>query len=101
MLTYKQKFNRKIGMPLNTAHSISDLSKITGYSKTGLQKIFNKGVGAHRTNLLSVRLKDTFEKNVPAPASKKLGPEQWGMARVYSAIMGGPTIKFDKHLLKK
>jgi len=87
--TYKNKFNKKYGFKLDTSHSLSDIAKITGYKETGLQTIFNKGIGAFKTNPSSVR---------PSVTS----PEQWAQARVYSAVMGGKTAKIDAtHLMKK
>jgi hypothetical protein len=52
-----------------------------------LQKIYNKGIGAYKTNPESVR---------PNVKSK----EQWAMARVYSAVMGGKASKVDSNELK-
>lgn len=88
MLTYKQKFNKKYKFPADASHSISDIAKITGYKKAGLEVIFNKGVGAYKTNPASVR-----------PSVKS--PEQWAFARVYSAVMGGKAATIDaSHLLR-
>ena len=89
VLTYKEKFNKKYGFPKDEPHSVADISKITNYKKSGLQTIFNKGVGAFKTNPASVR-----------PSVKS--PEQWAAARVYSAVMGGKAAKVDAtHLIKK
>jgi hypothetical protein len=86
--TYKQKFNKKFKQPKDKANSIQDISNLTGYKLSGLKVIFNKGVGAYKTNPASVR-----------PTVKS--PEQWGVARIYSAVMGGKAAKIDaKHLVK-
>lgn len=88
-LTYKQKFNRKYKFDKDEDHSLTEISKVTGYKRSGLQTIYNKGIGAYKTNPKSVR---------PSVKSK----EQWAMARVYSAVMGGKAQKIDKsHLIKK
>ena len=88
-LTYKQKFNKKYKQPLNKSNSLSDISRLTGYKKSGLQTIYNKGVGAYRTNPGSVR-----------PMVKS--PEQWAMARVYAAVnTSSKAYKIDKVHLKK
>tara|TARA_R100001463_G_scaffold110558_1_gene165400 strand:- start:66 stop:341 length:276 start_codon:yes stop_codon:yes gene_type:complete len=89
-LTYKQKFNRKYKQPLNQSNSLSQISKLTGYKRSGLQTIFNKGVGAYKTNPQSVR---------PSVRS----PEQWAMARVYASVnKSSKAYKIDKkHLIKK
>ena len=54
-LTFKQKFNRKYKQPLNQSNSLNDISRLTGFKKSGLQTIYNKGVGAFKTNPGSVR----------------------------------------------
>ena len=87
--TYKNRFNKKYGFDKDQPHSLSDISKITGYKKSGLETIFNKGIGAFKTNPASVR-----------PQVKS--PEQWAQARVYSAVMGGKAAAIDaKHLIRK
>ena len=87
--TYKQKFNKKYGFSKDESHSLSEISKLTGYKLAGLKTIQEKGEGAYYSNPESVR---------PQVKSAK----QWGVARVYSAVMGGKAAKVDaKHLIKK
>jgi len=89
VLTYKNKFNKKYGFPKDESHSLKEISKITGYRLAGLQVIYNKGIGAFKTNPSSVR-----------PSVKS--PEQWAVARIYSAVMGGKASVVDaSHLIKK
>jgi alkyl sulfatase BDS1-like metallo-beta-lactamase superfamily hydrolase len=89
VVTYKDKFNKKYGFEKGEPHSLTEVAKATGYKVSGLKTIFNKGVGAFKTNPASVR-----------PTVKS--PEQWAMARVYSAVMGGKAAKVDaSHLIKK
>ena len=88
-MTYKQKFNKKYGFKKDEGHSIAEIAKLTGYKVSGLKKIVEKGEGAFYSNPQSVR------KHVK-------NPTQWGIARVYSAVMGGKAAKIDKsHLIKK
>ena len=88
VLTYRNRFNTKYGFPKDTSHSLKDIAKISGYELKHLQMIYNKGIGAYKTNPQSVR-----------PSVKS--PEQWAFARVYSAIMGGKASKIDAiHLVK-
>ena len=90
VLTNKQIFNKKYKFEKDKAHSISDISKITGYKISGLKTIYAKGVGAYYSNPKSVR------KNVKSP-------QQWSMARIYSAVNPkSKAHKLDKiHLVKK
>ncbi len=89
MTTYKQKFNRKYKQPKDKSNSLADISRLTGYKKSGLQTIYNKGIGAYKTNRASVR---------PTVKSK----EQWAMARVYASVnKSSKAYKLDKIHLKK
>ena len=51
-----------------------------------IQEVYDRGVGAHKNNPASVRVKGSFKKDPKAPISAKLSQEQWGMARVYSFV---------------
>ena len=89
MPTYKEKFNKRYGFKKDAPHSLAEISRLTGYKLSGLRTIKKKGMGAYKTNPQSVR-----------PQVKSA--EQWGIARVYSAVMGGKAKKIDKsHLIKK
>ncbi len=87
-LTYKQKFNKKYKQPLDQSNSLNDISRLTGFKKSGLQTIYNKGVGAYKT---------------AGPSRPNMKKEQWAMARVYAAINpSSKAHKIDKiHLIKK
>lgn len=88
VLTYKHKFNKKYGFPKDKSHSIAEIAKLTGYKKSGLETIVEKGKGAFYSNPQSVR-----------PHVKD--PTEWGMARIYSAVMGGKAARVDaSHLTK-
>jgi len=86
MSTYKQKFNKKYGFKKNESHSISEIAKLSGISLGNANKIIDKGKGAYFSNPQSVR------------ASVK-SPTQWGVSRLYSAVMGGKASRIDKDLL--
>jgi len=87
--TYKQKFNKRYGFDKDASHSVAEISKLTGYKLAGLKIIVDKGEGAYFSNPSSVR-----------PQVKN--PTQWGLARLYSAVMGGKASKIDaSHLVKK
>jgi hypothetical protein len=89
VFTYKNRFNKKYGFEKDEPHSLAEIAKITGYKKSGLQTIFDKGVGAFKTNPQSVR------KGIRSP-------EQWAYGRLYSAVMGGAAAGVDaQHLIRK
>ena len=87
VLTYKQKFNKKYKQPLDKSNSLSDISRLTGYKKSGLQTIYNKGVGAFKT---------------AGPSRPNMTKESWAMARVYASVnKSSKAYKIDKIHLKK
>ena len=86
-VSYKDRYNTKYGYSKGESHDLEEISKDTGVSIKGLQQIYNKGIGAYKTNPSSVR---------PNVNSK----EQWAMARVYSSVMGGKASKIDSNELK-
>lgn len=87
--TYKDKFNIKYKFAKGTAHSIEEIAKLTGYMASHLKIILSLGQGAFFSNPKSVR-----------PQVKS--STEWGMARIYSAVMGGKAARVDaSHLIKK
>ena len=88
-LTYKEQFNKKHGFKKDKAHSVSDIARITGYKKSGLDTIMEKGKAAFYNNPSSVR-----------PQVKSAS--QWGYARVLAAVdPSSKAHKVDKSHLKK
>jgi len=76
-------------------YSLTELSKISKYSLKTLQEVYNRGIGAYKTQPSSVRMKGTYKKGVNAPMNQKLSKEQWAMARVYSFLDGNPKHDVD------
>lgn len=87
VLSYKDKFNKKYGFKKGTPHSIREIAKLSGIKYRNALKIVDKGRGAYYSNRSSVR---------PSVTSAT----QWGIARLYSAVMGGKSAKIDEKLLK-
>jgi len=87
-LTYKQKFNKRHGFPKDKSHSIAEIAKLSKISVTQARNIVQKGKAAYFNNPQSVR-----------PQVKS--PTQWGIARLYSAVMGGAAARVDKNELAK
>lgn len=94
MSSHKEKFNRKYKQEVGTSNSLAKIAKLTGIPRANIQKIYNKGIGAWKSNPASVRLK-SGKKAPSAPRSAKMGKQQWAMARVYSAVTGGKAAKVD------
>lgn len=94
-VTHRSKVIKKLGLK-DEGHSLAELAKASGVSRKVLQEVYNRGIGAYKTNPRSVRMKGSFKKNVDAPLAKKLSKEQWAMARVYSFLDGNP--KHDEDL---
>jgi hypothetical protein len=93
--THREDVLKRYDLP-DKSYSLAKLAKVSGIPKAILQEVYNRGIGAYKTQPSSVRLKGSFVKNVAAPMSKKLSKEQWAYARVYSFIDGNP--KHDNDL---
>lgn len=93
MSTNRLEFFKKHGIDKNESLSIAQVSKLSGVPVSILDQVYKRGIGAHRTNITSVRLIKDFSKDrSPAiPASARLSPQQWAMARVYSFVNKGKT----------
>lgn len=98
MTTNREKFLKKHGLPMDTHLSLIEISKKAGMPLNALRKVFDRGIGAAKTNPESVRLKPGtkygpgFKKNVDAPRSAKLSPEMWAYGRVYAFVMKTPKV---------
>ena len=98
MPTNKEKFNKKYGFSASEGHSLAEIAKLSGISKSILSEVKKRGIGAHKTNPQSVR----NIKGVKGGGGQKMSPEQWGFGRIYSFVMGGKTrTTADADLWKK
>jgi hypothetical protein len=79
MLTHRQSWLKKNKLE-DKSYSLSELSKISRVSIKTLQEVYNRGIGAYKTQPSSVRMKGTFEKGIVAPMSMKLSKEQWAIS---------------------
>ena len=94
MTTHRENVLKRLGLPLDTHLSMTELSKASMIPEPALQEVFDRGIGAWKTNISSVRLQKDFSKNPNTkkyPRSARLGKEQWALARVYSFIDRGKT----------
>ena len=83
--TKDSKWTTKANKYFDENTSISNISKKTGVSVTGLNKIIKKGEGAYYSS--------GSRPNVTA--------RQWGLARLYSVLFGGSARKIDKDIVEK
>ena len=96
MSTYKNKFNKKFNQPPDESNSKAKMTRLTGIPKSVLDDVYDRGVGAYRTQPSSIR-----------PSVKS--PEQWATARIYAFIMksydavkkGKSKINQDQDLFEK
>ena len=84
------EFKKKHGLNPTTDLSLIEIARLSKMPKAALQAVYNRGIGAFKTNPESVR---------PQVKSKA----QWAMARVYSFVMKRPTTfgKSDKDIAIK
>lgn len=102
MPTNKQEFNKRHGFKRDESHSKAEIAKISKLPSKKIATVYDRGIGAYKTNPESVRVKGTFKKDPSVPLSKKLSKEQWAMARVYSfvnKIEGPKKLNHDKDLI--
>ena len=103
MSTNKNKFNKKYGFKLDQGHSKAEISRLTGIPRSILDQVFDRGVGARKTNPESVRSATTGKKVGGRSLKGKMSAEQWGYGRIYSFVMKQPGTwgKADKDLAEK
>ena len=97
-MTHRSRVLNKYDLE-NKGYSVEELAEVSEVPSAILYDVYDRGIGAYKTNPTSVRMKGTFKKNVKAPMSKKLSKEQWAMARVYSFLDENP--KHDTDLQAK
>lgn len=74
-------FKKKHNVPVSQGLSLKEIAKLSGMPEKALQEVYNKGIGAYKTNPESVR---------PQVTSK----EQWAFARVYAFVMKTKSVYY-------
>jgi len=87
MATNKKKFLKLHDLPADTSLSLNDISALSDMPVEALQLVYDRGIGAWKTNPESVRLQFSFHKKANVPRTARLGKEQWAAARVYAFVM--------------
>jgi hypothetical protein len=90
MSTFKEKFNIKHKQPKNKANSLEDISRLSKIKLSILQKVFDRGIGAWKTNSSSVRSKTGEKRDSGFPISQRMSKERWAIARVYGFVGRNP-----------
>ena len=81
----KSSWTQKFHKLHPNAKTLKQISDATGIPKPALSAVKKKGMGAYYSS--GSRPNQTAES--------------WGLARMYSYILGGPTRKVDNHITKK
>ena len=71
--THKNQFNKRHKQPPDTSNSKAKIAKLSGISLSILNDVFDRGIGAYKTNPSSVRPQVT-------------SAEQWAYARIYAFV---------------
>lgn len=85
-----KEFKLKHNIKPTESLSLEDISRLSKMPLKALKEVYNKGIGAYKTNPSSVR-----------PQVKSA--EQWAYARIYSFVMKRPSTfyKADRHIAEK
>jgi hypothetical protein len=94
MATNRKKFFKLHGIPEESSISMEDVATLADMPIQALQEVYNRGIGAWKTNPTSVRLKGTFEKKANAPRQSRISKEAWANARVYAFVMKTPKVYY-------
>jgi len=74
-------FKKKHNIPKDEGLSLKEIAKLSKMPLKALQEVYNKGIGAYKTNPKSVR-----------PQVKSA--EMWAFARVYAFVMKTKTVYY-------
>jgi hypothetical protein len=86
-MTNKEEFFKKHHIGKDESLSIKDIAKQAHMPEGAIQESYNRGVGAWKTNISSVRLQKDFSKNPNVkryPRNTRLPKERWGYGRAYA-----------------
>ena len=102
-MTNRTEYLKRHKLSADTSLSKADIAKISKIPIKILNDVYDRGIGAYKSNPQSVRTK-TGKKDPKGPMSRKMSKEQWAMARVYSfvnKIEGKKKLNHDTDLAKK
>ena len=102
-MTNREEYLKRHKLPKDTSLSKREISRISKIPIKILDEVYDRGVGAYKSNPQSVRTKEG-KKDPSAPLSRKMSKEQWAMARVYSfvnKVEGKRKLNHDTDLAEK
>jgi len=102
-MTNKSEYLKRHNLPADSSLSKADIARISKIPIKTINEVYDRGIGAYKTNPESVRTKGG-KKDAKAPLSQKMSKEQWAMARVYSFVNkleGKAALNHDKDLKPK
>ena len=102
-MTNKNEYLKRHKLHNDESLSKKEISKISKIPIKILDEVYDRGIGAHKSNPESVRTKEG-KKDPKAPMSNKMSKEQWAMARVYSfvnKVEGKKKLNHDLDLAEK
>lgn len=86
MVTNKNRYNAKYGFPKDKSHSKTAISRKTGIPLSILNAVYDRGLGARRSNKASVRRASDGKKVGGNTLKSKMSGPQWAQARIYSFV---------------
>ena len=100
VVTNKNRFNSKYGLPKDKSHSKASIVKLTGIPKRILDKVYYRGTGARKSNPQAARSATTGKKTGGGSLRGKMSGNAWAMGRIYSFLTKQPGTwgKADKDL---
>ena len=102
-MTNREEYLKRHKLPADKSLSKRDIARISKIPIKILDDVYDRGIGAYKSNPQSVRLK-SGKKDPSAPLSQKMSKERWAMARVYSfvnKIEGRKKLNHDTDLAEK
>ena len=84
--TFRDKFYEKYKLDKTEGLSLAKIARLSKIDLPLLKQVYNRGIGAHKTNPESVR----NVKGVKGGGGPKMSKERWAYGRVYGFVMKNP-----------
>ena len=84
--TFRDKFYEKHKLDKKEGLSLARIARLSKIDLALLKQVYNRGIGAHKTNPESVR----NVKGLKGGSGEKMSKERWAFGRVYGFVMKNP-----------